>query len=40
MRYLRRFAMWLVLDCPVPMGRLAPHLFGFGIGCGNYRRVK
>ncbi len=29
---LQNFAMWLVVDSPIRLGRLAPHVFGFAIG--------
>lgn len=38
-RLLQRFALWLVLDSGIRLGKLAPHVFGFGIGRTG-RRIK
>jgi hypothetical protein len=35
MNILREIAMWLVLN--VPLGKLAPHVFGFAIGAKPVR---
>ncbi len=36
---MRRLILWLVMDGPINLGRLAPHLFAFGIGCKKYREI-
>lgn len=39
MRFLRRFALWLVMG-PIPLGRFAPHVMNFGLGCKRMERVE
>lgn len=36
---MRRFLFWLVVDSPVPLGPLAPYIFGLALGRGP-RQVK
>jgi len=38
MNLLRKAAMWFFWK--VPLGRLAPHVLAFALGCKSYERVK
>ena len=34
---MRKIAMWIINN--IPVGRLAPHIFGFAIGATNWKRT-
>lgn len=38
-RILRAFCLWLVVDSPVRLGRLAPPLFGYGVGAIRWIQI-
>jgi len=40
MKTFRRIVLWLVWNCPIPLGKLAPKMFAFGIGCKKFKLKK
>lgn len=38
MKYLRRIALWLVWN--VKLGKYAPYIFSFGVGCKKFGKVS
>jgi hypothetical protein len=36
---IRRFVFWLVVSGPINLGRFAPALFAWAIGCKEWREV-
>jgi len=40
MKTFRRIVLWLVWNCPIPLGKLAPKMFAFGVGCKKFKLKK
>lgn len=38
MMHFRKIAMWLIFN--IPMGKIAPIVFGFAIGAKHIKRIK
>jgi hypothetical protein len=40
MKHLRQFALWLVVESPIKLGKLAPWVFGFGINRWSEKQME